>query len=52
MLVVEGFQKFADIPFGISRIFESLIPQQIGANRHKNRSIQVKANYRYNDFYF
>jgi hypothetical protein len=41
MLVVEGFQKFADIPFGISRIFESLMPQQIGANRHKNRSIQV-----------
>jgi hypothetical protein len=25
MLVVEGFQKFAGIPFGISRIFESLI---------------------------
>jgi hypothetical protein len=41
MLVVEGFQKFADIPFGISRIFESLMPQQIGANRHKNRSTQV-----------
>jgi hypothetical protein len=37
MLVVEGFQKFAGIPFGISRIFESLMPQQIGANRHKNR---------------
>jgi hypothetical protein len=42
MLVVEGFQKFAGIPFGISRIFESLMPQQIGANRRKNRSIQVK----------
>jgi hypothetical protein len=28
--------------FGISRIFESLMTQQIGANRHKNRSIQVK----------
>ncbi len=41
MLVVEGFQKFAGIPFGISRIFESLIPQQISANRRKNRSIQV-----------
>jgi hypothetical protein len=41
MLVVEGFRKFADIPFGISRIFGSLMPQQIGANRHKNRSIQV-----------
>jgi hypothetical protein len=41
MLVVEGFQKFAGIPFGISRIFESLMPQQISANRHKNRSIQV-----------
>ena len=40
MLLVEGFQKFAGIPFGISRIFESLIPQQISANRHKNRSIQ------------
>jgi hypothetical protein len=42
MLVVEGFQKFAGIPFGISRIFESLMPQQISANRRKNRSIQVK----------
>ena len=41
MLVVEGFQKFAGIPFGISRIFESLMPQQISANRRKNRSIQV-----------
>ena len=41
MLVVEGFQKFAGIPFGISRIFESLMPQQIRANRRKNRSIQV-----------
>jgi hypothetical protein len=38
--VVEGFQKFAGIPFGISRIFESLMPQQISANRRKNRSIQ------------
>ena len=45
MLVVEGFQKFAGIPFGISRIFESLIPQQIGANRRKNRSIQIKLKY-------
>jgi hypothetical protein len=43
-LVVEGFQKFAGIPFGISRIFESLMPQQIGANRCKNRSIQVLIN--------
>ena len=42
MLLVEGFQKFAGIPFGISRIFESLMPQQISANRRKNRSIQVK----------
>jgi hypothetical protein len=42
MFVVEGFQKFAGIPFGISRIFESLMPQQISANRRKNRSIQVK----------
>jgi hypothetical protein len=33
MLVVEGFQKFAGIPFGMSRIFESLMPQQIGTNR-------------------
>jgi hypothetical protein len=41
MLVVEGFHKFAGIPFGISRIFESLMPQQISANRRKNRSIQV-----------
>jgi hypothetical protein len=40
--LVEGFQKFAGIPFGISRIFESLMPQQISANRRKNRSIQVK----------
>ena len=45
MLVVEGFQKFAGIPFGISRIFESLMPQQIGANRHKNRSIQVAIDF-------
>jgi hypothetical protein len=43
MLLVEGFQKFAGIPFGISRIFESLMPQQISANRRK-RSIQVKAS--------
>jgi hypothetical protein len=42
MLLVEGFQKFVGIPFGISRIFESLMPQQISANRRKNRSIQVK----------
>jgi predicted ATPase len=35
MLLVEGFQKFAGIPFGISRIFESLMPQQISANRRK-----------------
>jgi hypothetical protein len=41
MLVVEGFQKFAGIPSGLARIFESLMPQQIGANRRKNRSIQV-----------
>ena len=41
MLVVEGFQKFAGIPFGIARIFESLMLQQICANRRKNRSIQV-----------
>ncbi len=41
MLLVQGFQKFAGIPFGISRIFESLMPQQISANRRKNRSIQV-----------
>ena len=42
MLLVEGFQKFVGIPFGISRIFESLMPQQISANRRKNHSIQVK----------
>ena len=42
MLVVEGFQKFAGIPFGISRIFESLMPQEISAIRRKNRSIQVR----------
>jgi hypothetical protein len=42
MLVAESFQKFAGIPFGISRIFESFMPQQISANRRKNRSIQVK----------
>jgi hypothetical protein len=42
MLVVEGFQKFGGIPFGISRIFEDLMPQQVGANHHKNRSIQVE----------
>jgi hypothetical protein len=48
MLLVEGFQKFAGIPFGISRIFESLMPQQISANRHKNRSIQVLPELRIN----
>jgi hypothetical protein len=42
MLVSGGFQKFAGIPPGISRIFESLMVQQISANRRKNRSIQVK----------
>jgi hypothetical protein len=42
MLVVDGFQKFAGKPFGISRIFESLMPQQICVNRCKNRSIQVE----------
>jgi hypothetical protein len=41
MLVVEGFQKFAGIPLGLARIFGSLMPQQIGSNRRKNRSIQV-----------
>jgi len=41
MLLVESFQKFAGIPFGISRIFESFIPQQISTNRRKNRLIQV-----------
>jgi hypothetical protein len=35
MFLVEGFQKFAGIPLGISRIFESLMPQQISANRCK-----------------
>jgi hypothetical protein len=45
MLAVEGFQKFAGIPFGILRIFESLRPQQICANRRKNRSIQVQFSY-------
>jgi hypothetical protein len=45
MLLVEGFQKFTGIPFGISRIFESLMPQQISANRRKNRSIQVKYSF-------
>ncbi len=42
MLLPGGFQKFAGIPFGISRIFESLMVQQISANHRKNRSIQVK----------
>ena len=42
MLVVEGFKKIAGIPCGMSRIFKSLMPQQICANRRKNRSIQVK----------
>jgi hypothetical protein len=42
MLLSGGFQKFAGIPLGISRIFESLMVQQISANRRKNRSIQVK----------
>jgi hypothetical protein len=41
MLDVEGFQKFAGLPPGIARIFKSLMPQQICANRRKNRSIQV-----------
>jgi hypothetical protein len=41
MLVSEGFQKFAGIPGGMLRISESLMAQQISANRRKNRSIQV-----------
>ena len=41
MLVVEGFQKLAGIPSGLARIFESLMPQQPGANGHKKRSIEV-----------
>jgi hypothetical protein len=45
MLVPGGFQKFAGIPPGISRIFESLMVQQISANRRKNRSIQVRFNF-------
>ena len=28
MLMVEGFQKFAGIAFGISRICDSLMPQR------------------------
>ncbi len=44
MLLPGGFQKFAGIPAGISRIFESLMVQQISANRRKNRSIQVLYN--------
>ena len=47
MFVPEGFQKFAGIPVGISRIFESLMVQQISANRRKNRSIQVKIRRRF-----
>jgi hypothetical protein len=42
----KGFQKFAGIPLGISRIFESLMAQQISANRRKNRSIQVEKKIR------
>jgi hypothetical protein len=42
MLMPGGFQKFAGIPLGISRIFESLMVQQISANRRKNRLIQVQ----------
>jgi hypothetical protein len=41
MFVVDRFPKVADIPFGLARIFESLLPRQIGANRRENRSIQV-----------
>jgi len=51
MLLVEGFQKFAGIPLGISRIFESLMPQQISANRRKNRSTQVKVICRQIEFF-
>jgi hypothetical protein len=40
MLLPGGFQKFAGIPPGISRIFESLMAQRISANRRKSRSIQ------------
>jgi hypothetical protein len=35
MLVVEDFHKFVGIPFGISRIFESFMPQQIALNAAK-----------------
>jgi hypothetical protein len=41
MFLVESFQKLTNIPFGISGIFENLIPQQISAAHHKDRSIQV-----------
>ena len=42
MLMPGGFQKFAGIPLGISRIFECLMVQQMSANRRKNRSTQVQ----------
>jgi hypothetical protein len=42
MLLPRGFQKFAGIPTCISRIFESLMVQQISANRRNNRLIPVK----------
>jgi hypothetical protein len=32
MLVVEGFQKFAGIPYSISRICENLMPQRYNNN--------------------
>jgi hypothetical protein len=44
MFMVEGFQKFPDIPLGISGFFKIPGPQQLGANRRTNRSITVLIN--------
>ena len=41
MLLPGDSQQFAGIPAGISGILESLMEQQISANRRKYRSIQV-----------
>jgi len=41
-VVSEGFQKFAGIPCGMSRICGSLITQQTSVIHRKNRSILTK----------
>jgi len=42
-----GFAKNISIPVDLSRLFGDLDPQKIGADRDKNRSVQVKITSRF-----